>query len=110
MSIISDYFAAKQAILDHVGLVLDHTQYVIADETERYWCLTDREVVSSEYETPDEAEPDTELIYEDIFYKQHVYRGERYTLVFLDPRTDGMKYFGIFDNEKERTELLEEEE
>jgi hypothetical protein len=40
-------------------------------------------------------------IYKQRFYDKWIYRGERYTMIFVDTHTDGNKFFGIYDNSKE---------
>jgi hypothetical protein len=42
------------------------------------------------------------LIYTQRFLPKWVYRGEKFTMICVDTRTDGNKFLQIFDNEKER--------
>ena len=40
-------------------------------------------------------------IYTQRFLPKWVYRGEKYTMVCMDTHTDGNKFLGIFENDKE---------
>ena len=106
MNIIEDYKKALNNIYDHVGFKEDWIIYPIDDKTDMFWkidnftnsVLYGKEKVDVLEETGNHYEAD---IYTQRFYSKHVYRGEKYTMIFLDPHVDGMKWFGIFDNDKE---------
>jgi hypothetical protein len=102
---MQDYANALDAIYAHVGFVEDWVVYPIDDQTKMFWSIMDNEVVRYA-ETPELLDSDGEYYESDIytqrFYKEHVYRGEDYTMIFTDSNTDGMKYFSIFDNQKEQ--------
>lgn len=102
MSLISDYENAKQAIYEHVGFVEDWVTYPIDDCTEYHWYIENEEIFYGIGTSPDEWEGDGYFaeVYKQRFYSKHIYQGEEYTLVFTNPRVDGMKYFGIFKNSK----------
>ncbi len=127
MSLIDDFNKAKQAIYDHVGFVEDYVIYPIEDYTEMYWKITPeyaswmREM--HEKQTGEKLEPSESQgvtfhetkefvedrdgnsyeheIYTQRFYSKWIYRGEKYTMIFVDTHTDGNKFFAIYDNEKE---------
>lgn len=102
MELIQNYNNALQAIYNHVGFVEDWVIYPIYDNTEMFWSITDSEVLYAK--TTDYLESEDKYysaeIYEQSFYKKHVYEGKDLTLIFMNPNVDGMKYFGIFDNKK----------
>lgn len=109
---MKNYNDAKQALYDHVGFKEDWVFYPIDDCTEYYWTInwstSSPEGYSVSYadtiENLREGGDDNywvDDIYTQRFYKKWVYRGERYTMIFCNPGVDGMKYFRIFDNEKE---------
>lgn len=101
IKLIEDYKNALQAIYDHVGLVEDWVVCPIDDATRFYWSLAKGRVGFSEsledLETQ-EGEYYEDEIYTQRFYKKHVYKGKDFTLVFCDTKTDGMKYWRLFDN------------
>lgn len=103
MDIIDSFFHAKQAIYDHVGFKEDYVFYPIDDCREMYWALDNGSIKHAETMEKFNSDGDYYLddVYTQRFYKQWVYRGEKYTMIFCDPHVDGMKYFCIFDNEKE---------
>lgn len=103
MDIVNDFFRAKQAIYDHVGFVEDYVFYPIDDCRERYWAIEEESVKSAETMEKFNSNGGYYLddIYTQRFYQKWVYRGEKYTMIFCHPHVDGMKYFSIFDNEKE---------
>lgn len=102
MDIIDDFFRAKQAIYDHVGFNEDFVFYPLDDCREMYWFVDDESVFYAEKkENLSTDECYQEEIYTQRFYNKWVYRGEKYTMIFCHPHVDGMKYFRIFDNDKE---------
>jgi len=66
-----------------------------------YWKIhaTGREVEYAEKEkNVGEGDGYSAEIYEQRFYKKWIYTGLAYTMIFIDPHVDGIKYFAIFDN------------
>lgn len=104
MSVVTDFINARNALYEHVGFVEDWVIYAIEDNTEMYWRIDGGRVLFSEKredalnETGDHYENE---IYTQRFYKKHVYGGEQFTMIFVDTRTDGNRFFAIFDNDKE---------
>ena len=102
--IIDNYFKAQQDLYDHVGFTEDWVIYPIASEINSYWYIDNGDVHYAdsleELET-EEGNYYNGEIYTQRFYKKHVYKGEKYTMIFVDTHTDCMKYFMFFDNLKE---------
>ena len=105
MNILENYEKALQAIYDHVGFVEDCVVYPIDIRDDMFWKIVDNEEVlyAETKELFDDEDGDTysDEIYTQRFYNKHVYRGEKYTLIFVDTHTDGNKFFAIYDNDKE---------
>lgn len=40
-------------------------------------------------------------IYAQRFYEKWVYRGNEFTMIFVDTHMDGNKFFAVFSNDKE---------
>ena len=104
MSLMENYNSALQAIYDHVGFVEDWVVYPINDATKFYWKIEGNIVYFAD--SPEELKSEkgnfySDEIYPQRFYKEHIYKGQSYTMIFCDPQTDGMKWFRIFDNSKE---------
>ena len=102
MELMQNYNNALQEIYDHIGFVEDWEVYAIDDCTEYLWKIVDDEVVrfSKTLEELNEDYYENET-YKQRFYPKWVYRGSKYTLMICDTRTDGNKFFCIFDNGKE---------
>lgn len=103
MNIIKKYEMALQEIYDHVGFKEGWVVYPLDDKTDHFW-NTDGEIVRFA-ETEEKFYSCDENYYQDDvytqrFYEKHTYQGEKYTMIFCDPHTDGMKWFRIFDNTK----------
>ena len=102
MDILKNYNEAIQAIYDHVGFKEDWVICPIDDCAELFWSLTDGGVKFAESMEQFNSDGDYyfDMIYTQRFYSKHVYEGEKYTMIFCDPRTDGMTWFRVFDNSK----------
>jgi hypothetical protein len=105
MDLLDLFFKVRQAVYDYFGFVEDYVVYPIEDYREYYWRIADNgEVVAFGakndviYRTGNHYE---NTIYTQRFYDKWVYRGEKYTMIFVDTHTDGNKFFGIYDNAKE---------
>lgn len=99
---MENFLNTKQVLYDHVGFVEDWVVYPIEDRTSMIWFIDDETVYSTE--TINKLLSDdycVDLIYKQRFYEKWIYRGEKMTMVFVDTRTDGNKFFTFFDNEKE---------
>jgi hypothetical protein len=106
MDIINDYFNQIQEVYKYFGFKEDWVVYPLEDYREHNWkIVNDDKVVFGEKndvisETGNHYENE---IYKQRFYKKWVYRGEKYTMIFVDTHTDGNKFFGVYDNSKELT-------
>lgn len=101
MSVLKNYIEAKKALFEHVGLTPDWVEYAIDDCIGLFWSCDGESVLYAD--SPEEYESEsgnfyTDEVYKQRFYKEHVYRGEEYTLIFCDPHVDGCKWFKVFDN------------
>lgn len=106
LNLITDYNQALQAIYDHVGFVENWVVYPVDDCTEMFWTIEDDTVRYSPTIAELETQSDnhySEGIFKQRLYRQNVYRGASFTLVFCDTQTDGQRLFRLFDNTKERT-------
>jgi hypothetical protein len=106
MKLIEDFEKAKAALYEHVGFVEDWVVYAIEDCTDMYWQITtdDRVRMSEEKEIllgEDCGECYIWEIYPQRFYQKHIFRGEKLTMILVDTRVDGNKFFAFFDNQKE---------
>lgn len=105
--LIEMYNAAKEAIYEHVGFPGEDWGYCPIDDcTAYYWTLVDDTTVyyaDTEQELEDqEGNYYSAEVYTQRFYDKYVYRGQDLTMIFLNPGVDGMRYFSLFDNSKER--------
>ncbi len=87
-----------------MGFIEDWVICPIDDCTDKYWSVDSDKVKYAvslgEYQNEEGLYYEDD-IYQQRFYNKHVYRGEKLTMIFCDPHTDGMKWFRIFDNNKE---------
>jgi len=105
MKALDKYFTLQQEIYDYFGYVEDWVVIPIDDAREYVWQLYPDSVRFAET-TEVLQDEDTETYYEHEIYTQRflpkwVYRGEDYTMICVDTRTDGNKFLQIFDNKKE---------
>jgi len=109
MKLLKDYFNLKKEIHEYFGYKEDWVDIPLADETDCYWLLTgegygDKCAYWHEPMTVKSIEDGAYYggeIYTQRFLPKWVYRGEEYTMVCVDTRTDGNKFLMIFDNAKE---------
>lgn len=109
MQLLKDYFTLQKQVHEYFGYVEDWVAIPLDDATDYFWKLHMDEhgggtvVFGEEYDT---VEQETGTHYENVIYTQRflpkwVYRGEDYTMVCADTRTDGNKFLQVFDNTKE---------
>lgn len=113
MQLLTDYFSSIKKVHDYFGYVEDWVTIPLDDATEYVWELSQNENGSGyvrfalhKCELPSDDNEEGGEYYENEIYTQRflpkwVYRGEEYTMVCVDTRTDGNKYLRIFDNSKE---------
>jgi len=114
MILMNNFNEALQALYDHVGFKDDWVVYPVDDRTEMFWeiipekesIFTGDHVEHIKYATAiDQFNSDggyyEDELYTQRFYDKWVYRGEELTMIFVDTKTDGMKYFAFFSNDKE---------
>ncbi len=104
LTILQKYNNSLKALYDHVGFTPDWVVYPIDDCTDSYWSTDGKHVKYAETIEKYNSDGDfyRDIVYTQRFYKKHIYRGKIYTMIFCDPRVDGMIYFSVFDNKKEQ--------
>jgi len=110
MKLLDEYFKIQKQIYDYFGYIEDWVVIPIDDARDYYWKLTQNEdgegYVRFAESIKDLQDTKRGLFYENEIYTQRflpkwVYRGEDYTMICVDTRTDGNKFLQIFDNSKE---------
>jgi hypothetical protein len=111
---VKDYFTLQKEIYEYFGYKEDWVLIPMEDHTDEHWMVTgkgshgDKYVHSPVPFTKDTIEAGNEIyggwIYTQRFLGKWVYRGDDYTLVCCDTKTDGNKILMIFDNTKECTD------
>ena len=111
MKALDKYLKLQKEIFDYFGYVEDWAVIPIDDRREMYWSLEQDEHGRGHVTFFDQpltpAVIKSERYYQDEIYTQRflpkwVYRGEKYTMVCVDTRTDGNKFLAIYDNTKEQ--------
>lgn len=106
MNIIKRFDNAKQVLYDHVGFKEDWVIYPIINRTEMFWKITTNQKEVRFAETKSKfISSDGQYYFNDIytqrFYKKWVYRGKEFTMIFVDTRINGNKFFAFYSNNKE---------
>jgi hypothetical protein len=103
IDLLDVFFNVRQAVYDYFGFVEDWVVYPIEDYRDYYWQIADGEVLYSKKKDVVHRTGGhyVNTIYTQRFYDKWVYRGEKYTMIFVDTHTDGNKFFGIYDNAKQ---------
>jgi len=104
--IFDDYFALQKQVHDFFGYQEDWVTIPLVDHREYFWRL-DGEGRGNAVEYADTEEFVDESTYSAEIYTQRfltkwVYRADGYTLICMNPETDGNRWLGIFDNDLER--------
>ena len=107
MKLLKEYFKLQKEIFDYFGYVENYRVIPIEDATDQYWYLTGEGSGDSVWFAYDE---NFETLYQNGIYTQRflpkwVYRGEEYTIVCVNTRTDGNKFLQVFSNSKESKEM-----
>ncbi len=110
MKQLDNYLKLQKEVFDYFGYVEDWVVIPIDDGRGYYWHLTGEghgaEVHFAEAkEDVGQGNGYSSEIYTQRFLPKWVYRGEEYTMVCVDTRTDGNKFLQIFDNKKEIKEI-----
>lgn len=105
MKSLDKYNEELDAIYDYFGFSPDWVVCPIDDRREYLWELVDNNTSVRYAETQDKMDSDGDYyedrIYTQRFYSKHIWHGIEYTMVFVDTRVDGMRYFAIYDNSKQ---------
>ena len=109
MELLQSYADCRQKIFDYFGYVENWRALPFYYAVDYYWHLTEGEDSGAvRFSDSKELLEDEEAgeYYEHEIYTQHhlpkwVYRGEDYTMICVDTRTDGKKFLQIFKNDKE---------
>jgi hypothetical protein len=113
MEKLNEYFAIQKEIFEYFGYVEDWRVIPLDDSTEAFWYLTDSEssgcVRFAESVEQLEDEEAGNFYENEIYTQRHlpkwIYRGEDYTMIYVDTHTDGNTFLQIFSNDKERSLL-----
>lgn len=104
-TLMQNYQAALQELYDHVGFEEDWVIYPIDDNTDKFWATDGHQVFYADSEEELKSQDGNyyeDDVYKQRFYKKWIYRGKEMTMIFCHPHVDGMKWFRLFDNAKER--------
>ena len=105
MKLINDYKKSLQSLYDHVGFKEDWTVYAIDDRSEMFWQINIFRQVVKYAETMEQFNSEGDYyedeIYTQRFYEKWVFRGVKLTMIIVDTRCDGNKFFAFFSNNKE---------
>jgi hypothetical protein len=108
MKTLDDYFKLRNEIFTYFGYAEDWRVLPLDDGRDYYWYL-EGEGPGSVHFADSEAELDSQdgnYYVNEIYTQRHlpkwVYRGEEYTLVVVDTRTDGNQFLQVFSNANER--------
>lgn len=101
MKLLNEYFDIQKKIYDYFGYIEDWKVIPIDDGTDYFWMLKCDKVCF--------ADTKQELLTEDGNYYENeilpmsksIYHSKEYTMICVDPRTDGNQFLQIFDNSKE---------
>jgi hypothetical protein len=109
MDLLDRYLSLQKEIYDYFGYVEDWVVIPIDDRREFYWStIGDERSGSVKYAvTEDELEEELGDYYQDEIYTQRflpkwVYRALEFTMICVDPQSDGNRFLAIYDNSKER--------
>lgn len=116
---ISEYFHLQKKIHEHFGYVEDWKVIPLVDHCNMYWILfedkNDEGVTYggeiNYHENPFKdgySEPGdyyNATLYTQRFLPKWIYRTEDYTMVCMDTHCDLNQYIGIFDNNKEQSNV-----
>lgn len=105
---INAYFELLRTVHEYFGYKEDWVNIPLEDLRGNFWHLTGEGpgyvLYSEQSLTLDLIDEGTHYeaeIYTQRFLPKWVYRGEKYTMVCMDTHTDGNKFLGIFENDKE---------
>ncbi len=106
MQILDEYFELQKRIYQYFGYVENWRVIPLEDSRGYHWIMLRDKVFFSEDDLTPEVIRSGDTLYSNFIYNQRflpqaVYRGQDYTLVCVDTRTDGNKFLQIFENAKE---------
>jgi hypothetical protein len=112
MKLLDEYFELQRQIFEHFGYVEDWRVLPLDDARNYYWRLDggdDGNVCFAD--TEKELATESGNYYENEIYTQRhlpkwVYRSYDYTLVVVDTNCDSNKLLQIFDNARERPNVI----
>jgi hypothetical protein len=108
MQLLTEFFEAQAKVFEFFDYVEDWRAIPLDDARKYYWRLNGEgpgevQFANSEQELADQdGNYYVNEIYTQRFLPKWVYRGDGYTMVCVDTRTDGNKFLQVFDNAKER--------
>jgi hypothetical protein len=117
MKALDKYLALQKEIFNYFGYHEDWVVIPIDDRREMYWQLLEPgdsthsrgsvmyHIKPLTNESVADGETFEDEIYTQRFLPKWVYRGEDYTMICVNPRTDGNKFLAIFNNAKEQKDI-----
>ena len=99
MELMEAYNKALQDLCDHVGFEKDWINRSIKDKTKLNWEIIQDHELLEPYRILNLS--NNEISTELIFDLTQLYRGEKFTMIFLINRMENYNFFGIFSNDKE---------
>lgn len=102
MKLLDDYFKIQEDIYNYFDYEEDWVVIPLSDTREYFWFLKkDSVIFAKTLEDFKSGEYYENEIYTQRFLDQWVYRKKDYTMIIVDPHTDGNKFLSVFDNSKE---------
>lgn len=102
---IDEYFELQEKLHGFFGYKEDWVTIPMVDHRQYYWKLSGEgygdEVTYADDEEFDEESTYSAEIYTQRFLPKWVYRADGFTMICMNPQTDGNRWLGIFDNAKE---------
>jgi hypothetical protein len=103
--VVSIFIKARDALYEHLSFEEDWVMYPLNFESiDDFWYIRDMEIEwwPDTVDSKDEGNHYYADIYTHRFYPNgSIFRGSEFTMVFGEPRVDGMIWAYVFRNEKE---------
>lgn len=101
MEKLDRYFSLQKEIYEYFGYVEDWVVFPIEDTRDHFWHVDEKIGRVRFWKNYEDLK--SENYFENSIYTQRhlprwVYRGEDYTMIVVDTRTDGNKFLQIFTN------------
>lgn len=102
MNIVDKFNEARRELFEHVGFVEGWVIYPVSCHSDSFWRVEGENIKYAD--SIEQFNSDGDYYEDEIskqrFYKEWIYKGKDYTMIFCDPHVDGCKWFRVFDNSK----------